>query len=89
MELLNWTVTSDSMQPTLDKLDDIKEPEEPDHSTECRLMHNNEETTETSVNEDGSSTVDKKEDDDGWIYVLGHDKLKKRVSICSQQSNTT
>lgn len=89
MDLLDWTATSGSMRPTLDQLDDIKEPEEPDHATECRLLHDNEETTETQIKEDVSATVGKKEDEDGWIYVLGHDKLKKRVNFCMQQNNTS
>jgi len=48
---------------------DIKEPEEADHKAKCHLLHDGRSTNETVP-----------ENSDGWMNVLGHDRLRKRVS---------
>ena len=48
----------------------VKEPEEIDHTSKCHLLHD-EQLPVTN---------------DDWVYILGHDRLKKRVghlSFCS------
>jgi len=50
---------------------DVKEPEEADHRAKCHLLHNGETTTNETVLETS----------DEWMNVLGHDRLKKRVSL--------
>jgi len=47
----------------------VKEPEELDHAAKCHLLHDD------AVNDEATSATA-----DDWMYVLGHDRLKKRVS---------
>ena len=47
----------------------VQEPEELDHAAKCHLLHDD------AVNEEARSATA-----DDWMYVLGHDRLKKRVS---------
>ena len=73
----------------------LQEPEESDHRSQCSLLHPDcTERHEVVEAEDGASATgthshhktesgvrgDEMKCDDGWIYVLGHDKLKKKVS---------
>jgi len=48
----------------------VKEPEEADHAAKCHLLNGD----ETSGDEAISKTSE------GWLYILGHDKLQKQVS---------
>jgi len=47
----------------------VKEPEEADHEAKCHLLH------------DGSTSDQRvSETSNDWLNILGHDRLRKRVS---------
>ena len=67
----------------LDYRDQLKEPEEADHGLHCpELITNHVDSTECQqsglCNGKDATSQDK---EDKWLYVLGHDKLKKRASL--------
>lgn len=47
----------------------VKEPEEDDHVSKCHLLHDGKSADHTVSEASGD-----------WLYILGHDRLKKRVS---------
>jgi hypothetical protein len=61
----------------------IKEPEEHDHQTLCELV------SHEQISESNSCTADVEQPlagkvptgEGSWLYLLGHDRLKKRVSL--------
>ena len=61
----------------------IKEPEEPQHQEECLVAQAERASSLGQSAEDGQETGEGAavEDKDKWTMVLGHDKLKKRVSF--------
>jgi len=48
----------------------VKEPEEADHAAKCHLLNDSEMTSDEAVSKTSED----------WLCILGHDKLKKRVS---------
>jgi len=48
----------------------VKEPEEADHAAKCHLLQDGSTTEQTA-------SVAR----DDWLNILGHDRLKKRVSF--------
>lgn len=66
------TKDAESVSQSLEELcSSVKEPEEADHAEKCHLLHDNKMTSDEAASK---TSVD-------WLYILGHDKLKKRV-IC-------
>ena len=56
----------------------VKEPEEADHVVKCQLLHD-----DKMSNGEAASETSK-----DWLYIFGHDKLKKRVSSALYGANT-
>ena len=62
------TVDTESASISLEELcSSVKEPEEADHAAKCHLLHDDK--IDEAVSEISKD----------WSYILGHDKLKKRV----------
>ena len=64
-------VDEESASMSLEELcSSVKEPEEADHEEKCHLLLDNEMTSDEAASKTSED----------WLYILGHDKLKKRVS---------
>ena len=79
--------------------DTVKEPEEADHQAECHILNQGERNAEGGEMEgegegkekgelDVAAESEEKDEQDGWLYVLGHNLLKKRVSTISRLLTT-
>ena len=71
---LFFLATTESQSVSFEELcSSVKEPEEFDHEAKCHLLHD-------------SKTADRAESEmsKDWLCILGHDRLKKRVtsSMC-------
>ena len=74
-------VDTGSLSMSLEELcSSIKEPEEADHAAKCHLLQDGSTTEQTA------STAS-----EDWLNILGHDRLRKRVSyvsvVCCQMFN--
>jgi len=58
----------------------IKEPEELEHQSKCQLLH------EHTASCDQESVRMSTAKSDNWLYVLGHDKLKKKILKHGQEN---
>ena len=85
MLIVSGSVVENSSCSIEELVNNVKEPEEPDHQAHCDIFSHEASAVNQSSLPNATPTVSDGRRDGSWLYILGHDKLKKRVreTICA------